>query len=93
MDGLKKCVELDTFPGVFSDSQGTLYDLRPQELCPSLNNFRKKSSAELKELVSKALQAQLDELTDPNFSKYNESFEVGLVKDLRHLIDQISRTR
>jgi hypothetical protein len=41
VDGLKKVFELETFPGVFKDSQGKTFDLRPMETCPSLNNFLK----------------------------------------------------
>jgi hypothetical protein len=38
-DGLKKVFEIETYEGVFKDSQGNTYDLRPHETCPSLNNF------------------------------------------------------
>jgi len=49
--GFKKVIELDTTPGMFTDSKGKLYDLRPQELCPSLANLRKKETSELRELA------------------------------------------
>ena len=61
-NGLRRVVELDTYPGVFSDSEGTLYDLRPQANCPSLDNFRAKDPTEIKTLLKKALEEQVKEL-------------------------------
>ena len=46
-DGLRKVFELETFPGVFKDSIGKQYDLRPMESCPSLNNFSKMEKGRL----------------------------------------------
>lgn len=45
--GLKKVIELDSFPGYFKDSQGNNYDLRPKESCPSLNNFERMDRQQL----------------------------------------------
>ena len=47
VDGLRKVFELDNFPGVFKDSLGKSYDLRPMETCPSLNNFLKMERVKL----------------------------------------------
>ena len=41
-NGFKKVTEMSGFNGVFVDSSGKTYDLRPQENKPSYNNFIKK---------------------------------------------------
>lgn len=45
--GFKKVFELETFIGVFKDSQGQTYDLRPKDTCPSLNNFTRMEKPKL----------------------------------------------
>lgn len=62
--GLKKVFEVDNYPGVFKDSKGVLYDLRPKETCPSVANFSKKEKSELQTLLMKAYEAQLQQLLD-----------------------------
>lgn len=37
--GLKKVQEVECYPGIFKDTDGKAYDLRPLDSCPSLNNF------------------------------------------------------
>lgn len=56
LDGLKKVFELETFEGVFKDSQGNTYDLRPMDTCPSLNNFNRMGVSRLQELLLKAYE-------------------------------------
>jgi len=76
-EGLKKVYEVECYPGVFSDSKGILYDLRPYDCCPSLNNLMKKSVGELKDLAKEAIKKQL-ELCD-------ESIKEGLRNKLKKL--------
>ena len=40
--GYSKCIELSGYKGVFRDFKGDIHDFRPQDMCPSLNNFMKK---------------------------------------------------
>jgi hypothetical protein len=63
-DGLKKVYEIDNYPGVFKDSKGQRYDLRPKETCPCTSNFAKKERLELQTLLMKAYEAQLQQLLD-----------------------------
>lgn len=57
--GFKKVYEVENFSGIFKDSKGATFDLRPQESCPSLNNFAKKERAELQTLLMTAYESQL----------------------------------
>ena len=41
-NGLRKVTEMEGFKYVFVDSNGKVYDLRPQETKPSYNNYIKK---------------------------------------------------
>ena len=86
MKGLRKVVEMDTSPGVFTDSKGELFDLRPQELCPSLANLNKKETSELRELAIKAIQAQIAEIESEEVPMYEEKFDRNLVEELKRLL-------
>lgn len=46
------------------DTSGVIYDLRPQESCPSINNLMKKSVQELRELALSAVKKQLEQCDD-----------------------------
>jgi hypothetical protein len=45
--GLRKVCEIENFRGIFRDTQGKNFDLRPKDICPSLNNFRKMEKSKL----------------------------------------------
>jgi len=62
--GMRKCYELSQFRGVFRDSAGQMVDLRPQETCPCFNNFMKKETTGLLDLLVKAYENQLKELQE-----------------------------
>lgn len=57
---------LDGFLGVFvstsTDSLGEILDLRDKSTCPCLSNYAKKPSAEIKELCTVAIEAQMKAL-------------------------------
>ena len=59
---------LDGFPGVYicteGDAVGAIQDIRDKEKCPNFNNFAKKSSEELQQLLIKACQEQLRQLIE-----------------------------
>lgn len=67
--GRRKVYELTQFKGVFRASDGTKFDLRPMDSCPSLNNMLRKDIAELYSLLVKAYENQLKDLEN---SKYDE---------------------
>ena len=46
-EGRLKVFEIEHYSGIFKDSRGKTYDLRPKELCPSYSNFAKKEKLEL----------------------------------------------
>ena len=77
IEGLRKVFELDNFPGVFKDSQGQTYDLRPKETCPSLNNFLKMERGELQKLLFKAYGEQINTLENLE-QPYDKQFENDL---------------
>jgi len=77
--GLKKVIVLEGYPGVFQDSKGKLYDLRPQESCPSITNFMKKDTTDLKLLITKAINAQL------------QACDESIKEDLHYKLKQLSK--
>jgi hypothetical protein len=91
-DGLRKVLELDSYPGYFKDSQGNNYDLRPRESCPSLNNFERMDRAKLQRLLFKAYQMQLEELERQklNQQEYDGKYEEGLRVKLKRKINKLS---
>jgi len=56
--GLKKVHVVEYYGGMFKDSHGNTYDLRPRESMPSLRNFQAHDSTMLRQMLLKAYQAQ-----------------------------------
>ena len=73
-NGLKKVFELETFSGVFKDSQGVTYDLRPRDTLPSLNNFSRMDKIKLQQLLLKAYEEQYRALETTEMP-YDKHFE------------------
>ena len=75
---------LDGFPGVYvcteGDQVGQLLDLRDKEQCPSFRNLARKPSAELRELLLKALENQKAQLVE------HEGAGTPLEKELNGLL-------
>ena len=84
VDGLRKVYEVDCFAGRFKDAQGRIYDLRPLETCPSLNNFKRKDRGELQTLLMKAYEEQLQTLLDlhKHGTQYDRLYVVKLIRTL-----------
>jgi hypothetical protein len=78
--GLVIVVNIEGYPGIFQDSMGRFYDLRPAHLCPSYNNLMQKSTKELNFILIRCLENQLAELL--NTSNYS----INLVDSLRQEI-------
>lgn len=51
---LNKAYELECYPGIFKDSEGKSYDMRPDEGKPSIQAFQKKTVEELQESLKSA---------------------------------------
>jgi hypothetical protein len=58
--GFRKVYEIESYAGVFKDSDNKSYDLRPLESCPSLNNFSRMEKRALQRLLMKAFENQLE---------------------------------
>lgn len=87
--GLRKVKEVESYPGVFQDSEGRVYDLRPLDSCPSISNFMKKDSKELQSLVLQAIENQLGVLTNENEVPRPTSFERQMIKELSQHIQYL----
>lgn len=78
-----KCDMMDGFPGVFVVTTGSeigkIIDLRDLKTCPNFKNMAKKSSEELVELLVKAIDEQLKQLTE------HEGEGTTVEKDLKAL--------
>jgi hypothetical protein len=92
-NGCKKVYEIDNYPGVFKDSKGTRFDLRPMDTCPSVSNFAKKDTPELQSLLMKAYEAQLQQLLDlhKKGTQYDRLYVVKLIGSLQAKIKKLSR--
>jgi hypothetical protein len=71
-------------PSAQADTLGKILDLRDKKQCPSLSNFIKKPSSELKDLCITALENQIKAVRE---LEGDESIIKDLTKDLREVID------
>ena len=78
-DNFEKCMELPGFKYVYLNSDGKVFDFRPEEGKPSYNNLMKLSDVKLSEYLVIAYKGQLEEL-----EKRNSILE----KDLRNIIKE-----
>ena len=78
-DNFEKCMEIPGFKYVYLNSEGKVFDFRPEESKPSYNNLRKLSDIKLSEYLVIAYKGQLEEL-----EKRNSILE----KDLRNIIKE-----
>ena len=78
-DNFEKCMELPGFKYVYLNSEGKVFDFRPEEGKPSYNNLIKLSEVKLSEYLVIAYKGQLEEL-----EKRNSILE----KDLRNIIKE-----
>ena len=65
-DNLEKCLELPGFKYVYLNTEGKIFDFRPEEGKPSYNNLKKLPDVKLHEYLAKALKGQLEELEKRN---------------------------
>ena len=85
-DNYEKCFELPGFKYVYLNTDGKVFDLRPEEGKPSYNNLKKLSDVKLSEYLVKALKNQLDEL-----EKRNSVLEKELRKNIKEKLDKAER--
>ena len=72
---------------VYLNSDGKIFDLRPEEGKPSYNNLIKLPDVKLHEYLAKALKAQLAELEKRNSVQENE-----LRKTIKEKLDKEEKT-
>ncbi len=73
------------------DHTGKLYDLRPQDTKPSLNNFRKMEVPKLQGLLETALQKQIEVVKDEEVTHYDSKYEISLLKELEVTLSDLQR--
>ena len=56
--GLKKVFPNEYYGGIYTDSAGRVYDLRPQDSMPSLSNFQKMEMDKLRKLLRTSYEKQ-----------------------------------
>ena len=84
--GYEKCIQLPGFKYVVSDSNGKIYDFRPQKGKPSYSNFIKMPKKQLCRLLLEALKKQLEELNNRKIVSEQE-----LRKTIKNKLEQVQR--
>ena len=85
-DNFEKCLELPGYKYVYLNTNGKVFDLRPEEGKPSYNNLIKLPDDKLYGYLTKALKAQLEEL-----EKRNSVLENDLRKKIKEKLDKAER--
>ena len=85
-DNFEKCLELPGYKYVYLNTNGKVFDLRPEEGKPSYNNLIKLPDDKLYEYLIKALKAQLEDL-----EKKNSVLEIDLRKKIKEKLDKAER--
>ena len=85
-DNYEKCFELPGFKYVYLNTDGKVFDFRPEEGKPSYNNFIKLSEKQLYEYLIKALKTQLEVLEKQNSVQQN-----NLKKSIKEKLDKAER--
>ena len=86
-NNFEKCFELPGFKYIFCDSQGKIYDFRPEENKPSFNNLMKLSDQKLYEYLIIALKKQIEILEKEEINTNNKE----LINDLKDELDKNER--
>ena len=73
----EKCIELPGFKYVFCNSNGDIFDFRPEEIKPSFNSLMKLSENKLYEYIINALKDQIK-----NLKKENGFYNKKLIEEL-----------
>lgn len=77
--GQERVCQVEGYPGVYRDAKGRLYDMRPQESMPSLQNFQKMNVRDLQGLLAKAYdeqQKQLNQMIEGKSASYDRATEL-----------------
>jgi hypothetical protein len=85
-NNFEKCLELPGYKYVYLNTDGKVFDFRPEEGKPSYNNFMKLPEVKLYEYLVKALKAQLEEL-----EKRDSILEKELRKEIKEKLDKAEK--
>lgn len=80
--GLKRCYELGQFPGCYRSDDIDLMDMRPVETNPCHQNLNQKESSELLDFLIRALENQIQILSQQKTGHKNNI----LMKDLEDML-------
>ena len=61
--GLRKVMGNEYYEGIYTDSAGRVYDLRPKETMPSLSNFQKMDMDRQRKLLRTSYERQSEAIT------------------------------
>ena len=86
-NNFEKCFELPGYKFVFCDSQGKIYDFRPEENKPSFNNLMKLSDQKLYEYLIIALKKQIEILEKEDINTNNKE----LINELKEELEKNER--
>eukprot|EP01017_Pseudomicrothorax_dubius_P003342 TRINITY_DN10458_c0_g1_i1.p1 TRINITY_DN10458_c0_g1~~TRINITY_DN10458_c0_g1_i1.p1 ORF type:complete len:320 (-),score=50.92 TRINITY_DN10458_c0_g1_i1:84-1043(-) len=84
-EGYEKVIELSAYRGLFKNVKGEIFDLRPQDSCPSINNLMKKDMRALYAYLATGLRKQMEDL------KQYEPKNLVLLRDLQTQYASASR--
>ena len=89
----KKVLKVKNYPGIFEDAKGQLYDLRPQETCPSIRNFSKIDPIQLMNLLMEAYSSQLAELNSlETYEIEDEKIHRDKLMLYEYLLNKLTKT-
>ncbi len=80
LEGKRKVIGIEAFPGVFKDSQGQTIDLRDSKAKPCFSVLKAKSVPQLAALLKKCLKNQIKELRTSSY--YEQNLDYALTKYL-----------
>ena len=92
-NSLRKVYENEYYKGIYTDSKGSVYDLRPQETMPSLANFQKMDIDKLRKLLKTAYQKQLEAINSAKTvnKQYDKQTEEQIEHSLTKKISKVTR--
>ena len=85
-NNFEKCFELPGYKYVYLNTDGKVFDFRPEEGKPSYSNLIKLPDVKLYEYLIKALKTQLEEL-----EKRNSVLEIDLRKKIKEKLDKTEK--
>ncbi|KRX04120.1 hypothetical protein PPERSA_08335 [Pseudocohnilembus persalinus] len=80
-NGFKKVYYIEGYEGCYKDKDGNFIDLRPVEGKPCYSEFKKKTDAELKQMLKAALEEQIKQLEQ--YLKDSDDLDTSYLESLK----------